>query len=157
MLYGCHRFLPPSISPSHPACCLFPALLQRDHGAISIVDADVNVDFDTPADYVEPERKPRPAPKLESFQDHEMPEVEPSLPSGCSIPHLFFACGPCYHRPALALCRLPRLPGYCAPSADGVKAFTGSGARPNGKAVDNGDTAMQLDATAKGHANKVMR
>ncbi|EKX52015.1 UFD1-like protein, CDC48 co-factor [Guillardia theta CCMP2712] len=32
----------------------------RDTGAISIVDADVNVDFDAPADYVEPVRVPEP-------------------------------------------------------------------------------------------------
>jgi len=32
----------------------------RDAGAISIVDTDVNVDFDAPADYVEPEYKPKP-------------------------------------------------------------------------------------------------
>merc|ERR1712216_926446 len=79
---------------------------------------DVNVDFDTPADYVEPERKPRPAPKLETFQDQEMPEVEPGL------------------------------------ATDGVKAFSGAGARPNGKAVDNGDAAMQLDSTSLGQEHK---
>eukprot|EP00802_Teleaulax_amphioxeia_P008188 Tamp_08196.p1 GENE.Tamp_08196~~Tamp_08196.p1 ORF type:complete len:263 (-),score=50.33 Tamp_08196:1077-1865(-) len=90
----------------------------RDHGAISIVDADVNVDFDTPADYVEPERRPRPAPKLEAFQDQEMPEVEPGL------------------------------------ATDGVKAFSGAGARPNGKAVDNGDDSMQLESTAKSQQHK---
>lgn len=83
----------------------------RDHGAISIVDTDVNVDFDTPADYVEPVRQPKPAPKLECFKDQEMTDEEPRLVT------------------------------------DGIKAFTGAGARPNGKAVDAPDAAMQLDAT----------
>ena len=74
----------PCASLAVSRCISVPAL-QRDHGAISIVDADVNVDFDTPADYVEPERRPRPAPKLEAFQDQEMPEVEPGLATGpCS-------------------------------------------------------------------------
>ena len=59
--------------------------MQRDHGAISIVDTDVNVDFDTRADYVEPARQPAPPPKLETFADQEMPNVEPELPSGQTL------------------------------------------------------------------------
>lgn len=87
-------------------------IMPRDHGAISIIDTDVNLEFDAPADYVEPVRQPRPPPKLETFKDQEMPEAEPEL------------------------------------STDGVKAFSGAGARPNGKAVQGGgDDTMQLDAT----------
>jgi len=48
----------------------------QEHGAISIVDADVNVDFDAPADYVEPVRKPV-AKRAESFRDIEGEEAEP--------------------------------------------------------------------------------
>ena len=83
----------------------------RDHGAISIVDTDVNVDFDTPADYVEPVRQPMAAPKVETFKDQEMPEVEPELADGT------------------------------------VKAFSGAGARPNGKAVD-GTAGMDIDSAS---------
>lgn len=81
----------------------------RDHGAISIVDTDVNVDFDTPADYVEPARQPAPPPKLETFADQEMPNVEPELPS------------------------------------EGIKAFSGAGARPNGKVVNGAAGANMMD------------
>jgi len=39
---------------------------------------------------------------------------------------------------------------------ESVKAFSGSGARPNGKAVEGGETSMQIDgaATAKSQAPK---
>jgi len=45
----------------------------RDSGAISIIDADVNVDFDAPADYVEPVYQPKAQqrPAQMSFNDLE--------------------------------------------------------------------------------------
>lgn len=46
-----------------------------EHGAVSIIDTDVKVDFDAPADYVEPE-KPH-AKRAESFRDIEGEEAEP--------------------------------------------------------------------------------
>uniref|UniRef100_A0A6U2G3B6 Ubiquitin fusion degradation protein n=2 Tax=Hemiselmis andersenii TaxID=464988 RepID=A0A6U2G3B6_HEMAN len=53
----------------------------REAGAISIVDTDVNVDFDAPADYVEPVYKP-PVKHAESFRDMEGEEAEPEMDSG---------------------------------------------------------------------------
>jgi len=50
----------------------------RDHGAISIIDADVNVDFDAPADYEEPVYRPAP-PVLRTFRSMESMEDEPAL------------------------------------------------------------------------------
>ena len=61
-------------APSPPLYCPLPCRFILDFsatavsaGAISIIDADVNVDFDAPADYEEPVRKPV-APVIPTFR-----------------------------------------------------------------------------------------
>jgi len=84
-------------------------LKPRDTGAASIVNADVNVDFEAPSDYVEPTYTPKPI-KMPMFDDMEKAEDE-------------------------------------EPAGAKSKAFVGTGARPNGKAVsvEPGESAMQVD------------
>lgn len=59
------------------AAVIPPSFCDCGPGAISIIDADVNVDFDAPADYEEPVRKPTPQ-VIPTFK-----QARPSTPPRC--------------------------------------------------------------------------